>query len=81
VNAYRQHQDTQKQLEEARIYLKEEAASDPDMAGGLVCFTVARSTWKPDKFTPTVAVASSNRMQRQTLDTAGEVNSTLQQQQ
>jgi hypothetical protein len=33
VNAYRQHQDTAKQLEEARVYLKEEAASDPDMAG------------------------------------------------
>ncbi|KAF6253660.1 hypothetical protein COO60DRAFT_1643007 [Scenedesmus sp. NREL 46B-D3] len=33
VNAYRQHQDAQQQLEEARVYLKEEAASDPDMAG------------------------------------------------
>ncbi|KAF6265581.1 peptide chain release factor [Scenedesmus sp. NREL 46B-D3] len=32
VNAYRQHQDAQQQLEEARVYLKEEAASDPDMA-------------------------------------------------
>uniref|UniRef100_A0A383V435 Prokaryotic-type class I peptide chain release factors domain-containing protein n=2 Tax=Tetradesmus obliquus TaxID=3088 RepID=A0A383V435_TETOB len=32
VNAYRQHQDAEKQLAEARVYLKEEAASDPDMA-------------------------------------------------
>ncbi|KAF6265621.1 hypothetical protein COO60DRAFT_1477480 [Scenedesmus sp. NREL 46B-D3] len=32
VNAYRQHQDAQQQLEEARLYLKEEAASDPVVA-------------------------------------------------
>eukprot|EP00882_Tetradesmus_deserticola_P011386 GHRQ01012046.1.p1 GENE.GHRQ01012046.1~~GHRQ01012046.1.p1 ORF type:complete len:438 (+),score=244.01 GHRQ01012046.1:333-1646(+) len=32
VNAYRQHQDAEQQLQEARVYLKGEAASDPDMA-------------------------------------------------
>eukprot|EP00775_Hariotina_reticulata_P002099 gene2099-2417_t len=32
VTAYKQHQDLSQQLEQARIYLKEEAASDPDMA-------------------------------------------------
>lgn len=33
VNTYRQHQELEQQLEAARLYLKEEAASDPDMAG------------------------------------------------
>lgn len=32
MNAYRAHQDATQQLAEAQRYLKEEAASDPDMA-------------------------------------------------
>eukprot|EP00879_Flechtneria_rotunda_P002947 GHRR01003164.1.p1 GENE.GHRR01003164.1~~GHRR01003164.1.p1 ORF type:complete len:434 (+),score=165.20 GHRR01003164.1:160-1461(+) len=32
VNTYRQHQNLEQQLQAARVYLKEEAASDPDMA-------------------------------------------------
>ena len=33
MNTYKHHQDLEQQLEAARIYLKEEAAADPDMAG------------------------------------------------
>lgn len=33
VSTYKTHQDLEQQLEAARIYLKEEAAADPDMAG------------------------------------------------
>lgn len=37
VNTYKQYQDTQQQLDAAKVYLKsEEAASDPDMAGEAV---------------------------------------------
>lgn len=37
VNTYKQHQDLEQQLEVARVYLKEEAAADPDMAGEPHC--------------------------------------------
>jgi hypothetical protein len=59
VNAYKQHQDWSQQLEQARIYLKGEAASDPDMAGkdvlqgAGVCHLVGRNpphvTVKPNR--------------------------------
>jgi hypothetical protein len=34
VNTYKAYEDLTQQLDAARVYLKEEAASDPDMAGG-----------------------------------------------
>ena len=34
VTAFKQYQEYEQQLAEARVYLKETAASDPEMAGG-----------------------------------------------